>query len=58
MFESGLWEMIRKPRGGCSRPRDQVPGMHDFAWWRCRQKELEGNLAQLSGGSMSTVIID
>src|SRR6218665_2858049 len=52
MIESRFWVVIGEPRGDCSRLRDQAPRKHDFAWWRCGQKALERDLAQLSEGIM------
>jgi len=46
VLESGFWEAIAEPRGDFSRLRDQTPRKHDFAWWKCEQKEFEGDLAQ------------
>jgi len=34
--------------------RDQASTEKDFAWWNCRQRELEADLAQPSEGSVST----
>src|SRR6218665_871427 len=51
MFDSGYWEVIEETRGGYSRLMVKALRKHDFAWWRCGQKELEGVLAQPSEGS-------
>src|SRR6218665_2214936 len=48
MVASRFWEVIGEPIGDCSRMRNQAPRTNDSVWWRCGQKELEGDLAQPS----------
>jgi len=50
MFENWFWEVIREPRGGYSKLRSKYRESTGFAWWRCRLKELKGDLDEPSEG--------